>query len=505
MMESAVRHFSVEQLRLLGKVKDVPFLGISVYRLLMSAALLASDAFALLLSGWSAIMIRTFMGQHPALSFLPLSPYFEPSVYQRFIPGFLVFLMVYATRRLYPAIGINRVDEVRLLTISTSLVSALFATILFLLQRGSLYSRLAFALFWAAAILLVPIGRVMIRKLLVRLSLWGVPVGVVGSGPKTSRTISFLENHPNLGFQPRFVFDGSERDQRKGDQISDIDVQSLEHASPKPILEKVDTLVVVQNETAEHLIDTLVSEINGRLPRIVMMPDLPAVGSIWVRPMDLGGVLALKIYNNLANPWERILKRTLDLFLGSFLTLAALPIMLLIAVAIKLDSRGPLFYGHKRIGADGRVFMCWKFRTMVQDADQILHDYLNRHPAQKREWEVSQKLKRDPRITRVGRLLRKFSLDELPQLWNVFKGEMSLVGPRPIVDAETSHYKEALRLYESVRPGITGLWQVSGRNDVGYNTRVELDSYYVRNWSVWMDLYILARTPIAVFSRDGAY
>jgi lipopolysaccharide/colanic/teichoic acid biosynthesis glycosyltransferase len=142
---------------------------------------------------------------------------------------------------------------------------------------------------------------------------------------------------------------------------------------------------------------------------------------------------------------------------------------------------------------------------MVKDADERLQTCLILHAELREEWDTSQKLKDDPRITRVGKLLRKFSLDELPQLWNVLKGEMSLVGPRPIVDAETNHYGDGLGLYESVRPGMTGLWQVSGRNDIGYSTRVSLDSYYVRNWSVWLDLYILARTPIAVFSRDGAY
>jgi Undecaprenyl-phosphate galactose phosphotransferase WbaP len=417
----------------------------------------------------------------------------------------MIFILVYASRRLYPTIGLNRVDEMRLLTISTSLVVTLYATILFLLQQGLVYSRFVFALFWVLAILLVPISRVIMRRLLARLSLWGVPVGIVGSGPKTSWTAAFLASHPNLGFLPAILFDGAGEFDEDEKEPARVDLGILEHARSKALLKNIDTLVVIQDETPEHILASLVSEVNRSLPRIVMMPDLPQVSSIWVRPIDLGGVLALKIRSNLANPWQGFLKRTLDLALGLLLMLIALPVMALIAAAIKLDSRGSLFYSHRRIGYAGRYFKCRKFRTMVKDADERLQTYLILHAELREEWDTSQKLKDDPRITRVGKLLRKFSLDELPQLWNVLKGEMSLVGPRPIVDAETNHYGDGLGLYESVRPGMTGLWQVSGRNDIGYSTRVSLDSYYVRNWSVWLDLYILARTPIAVFSRDGAY
>src|SRR6185436_3562805 len=168
------------------------------------------------------------------------------------------------------------------------------------------------------------------------------------------------------------------------------------------------------------------------------------------------------------------------------------------ALLIRIDSVGPAFYGHERIGRGRRKFKAWKFRSMRRDADKVLNDYLEKHPELREAWERDHKLKDDPRVTRVGQFLRKTSLDELPQIWNVLMGEMSLVGPRPIVAAEIDKYAEHYEHYVQVLPGITGLWQVSGRNNTTYNERVALDVYYVQNWSVWLDIYILACTAKVV-------
>jgi Undecaprenyl-phosphate galactose phosphotransferase WbaP len=170
-----------------------------------------------------------------------------------------------------------------------------------------------------------------------------------------------------------------------------------------------------------------------------------------------------------------------------------------------MDSKDSVFFCHKRIGKNDKEIKVWKFRTMIRDADEKLAKYLAQHPELRAEWQATQKLKNDPRITRVGKFLRKSSLDELPQILNVLKGEMSLVGPRPIVNDEVKHYKHVFKLYTRVLPGLTGLWQVSGRNDVDYEMRVRFDEYYVRNWSIWLDLYILLQTIGVVLKRDGAY
>jgi Undecaprenyl-phosphate galactose phosphotransferase WbaP len=182
-----------------------------------------------------------------------------------------------------------------------------------------------------------------------------------------------------------------------------------------------------------------------------------------------------------------------------------LPLAVVVAVLIKVESRGPVFYRHSRIGREGRRIAIWKFRTMAANADRVLDHYLRAHPEMAAEWRRDRKLRHDPRVTRLGRFLRRTSLDELPQLLNVFRGDMSLVGPRPIVTEEIEKYSEAYRLYTRVRPGLTGLWQVSGRNDTSYEERVALDTYYVRNWSPWLDVYLLARTVTAVLARAGAY
>ena len=190
---------------------------------------------------------------------------------------------------------------------------------------------------------------------------------------------------------------------------------------------------------------------------------------------------------------------------GAALALVLLsPLFLILAWKIKKDG-GPAFYGHTRIGKDGKSFKCWKFRSMVMNSQEILKDLLEKDPAAREEFEKNFKLKNDPRITKVGQFLRKTSLDEIPQLFNVLSGEMSLVGPRPVVEAERSYYADNIHYYTAVKPGITGLWQVSGRSDTGYVQRVQLDCTYVKDWSLWNDIVILFKTVYVVVARKGAY
>ena len=198
------------------------------------------------------------------------------------------------------------------------------------------------------------------------------------------------------------------------------------------------------------------------------------------------------------------IKRAFDVVAATALLIVIAPVMLAIAAAIKLDG-GTIIYRHNRIGLGGRPFLCFKFRTMVQDADRCLAAYLETNAQAAAEWAHRRKLSKDPRVTRIGAILRKTSLDELPQLFNVIRGEMSLVGPRPVVQAELDqHYGGAAAAYMSCRPGLTGLWQVSGRSDTCYETRVALDTRYVREWSLLGDIKILAKTLPAVVARRGA-
>ncbi len=201
----------------------------------------------------------------------------------------------------------------------------------------------------------------------------------------------------------------------------------------------------------------------------------------------------------------KAIKRSLDVLLVLLAVPVLLPLMLLIAAAVRLSSPGPIFFSHRRIRGHGVFFTMWKFRTMCVNSAEVLENYLNQNPGARAEWHKTHKLKNDPRVTRVGELLRKTSLDELPQIWNVLNGSMSLVGPRPIVAAEVERYGDCFASYCMVKPGITGLWQVSGRSRTSYQTRVLLDKRYVREWSLSGDIVILFKTFVSVVNQDGAY
>lgn len=201
----------------------------------------------------------------------------------------------------------------------------------------------------------------------------------------------------------------------------------------------------------------------------------------------------------------RVLKRAMDVFLILLASPILLPVMLAITVAIRMTSPGPVFFSHRRIRKHGMFFSMWKFRTMHVDSQQLLDDYLAANPEAHYEWRTTHKLRNDPRITPLGRFLRRTSLDELPQIWNVLEGTMSLVGPRPIVAAEVEKYGRFFADYCKVKPGLTGLWQVSGRSEVSYEERVQLDREYVRTWSLLNDATILVRTLSSVVNQEGAY
>ena len=227
----------------------------------------------------------------------------------------------------------------------------------------------------------------------------------------------------------------------------------------------------------------------------------PVLGA---RAITFDGLGGLEMVSQRQMKALRIEKWILDKGIALLLFLGLLPLFALIGVLVKLTSRGPVFYRQERLGKDGHPIRVWKFRSMYVDAKERLQHILSSDPEAAAEWEKDFKLKKDPRVTPLGRFLRRTSIDELPQLFNVFAGEMAVIGPRPIVQEEVCYYGDSYKVFSSVLPGITGLWQVSGRSDTGYERRVELDTYYVLNWSPWMDVWILLRTVWAVLSMNGA-
>ena len=203
--------------------------------------------------------------------------------------------------------------------------------------------------------------------------------------------------------------------------------------------------------------------------------------------------------------WSGSVSRTFDVAMALVGLLALAPLMCVVAAAVLIEGRGPVIFRHERIGMHDRRFLVFKFRTMCIDGDRVLEEHLQRSPSARREWETDHKLRDDPRVSKLGAFLRKSSLDELPQLWNVLKGDMSIVGPRPIVEAEVVKYGACFDAYCAVRPGITGIWQVSGRSDLTYRRRVEMDALYARKKSISFDLRIILATIPAVLLRKGSY
>ncbi len=268
---------------------------------------------------------------------------------------------------------------------------------------------------------------------------------------------------------------------------------------------QVQQVLIVSSGTHRDDLMRLLKRVLGKVQQLYLLPDLATMDIAEVESYHMGPHPVFSFNQSLRSPFNQVVKRSLDIAISSFGLLFALPLLAVIAVLVKLDSPGPVLYAGKRWGRGGRTFNQYKVRTMIVGAQEALEELLQENPAAQKEWEASHKLREDPRITQLGRFLRSSSLDELPQLFNVLRGDMSLVGPRPKVREEQKKVGVWLENAMIVRPGLTGLWQISGRNDVSYEERVKMDMYYIRNWTIWMDLRILLRTVVVLFKQRGAY
>ena len=401
-------------------------------------------------------------------------------------------------------------EELRSLAFSTSL-AYLGIAIFLVMGRGEQPSRLVFAGAWLVSLPLVPLARWQVRRMFADRLWWGTPAVLFGCGEVLARLGSYLISHKELGIKPEVRVTGLPAPLDAGDTCPRED---SEVSGDLPLLRSEQQVIAFADRCPYACAVVVVSEKDKRhreieiaarlFSSVLLVPesfeDLP----FWVRPVEIGRICCLRVRQNLLDARRLFLKRSMDLILSVAGAVLILPLCLIIGVCIRLESPGPVFFRHDRIGRGGRVIRILKFRTMVNDAQEALARHLAANPDLRREWEADQKLRNDPRITRVGAVLRRTSLDELPQLWNVIRGEMSLVGPRPIVQSEVERYGAAFTAYSRVRPGITGLWQVSGRNDLSYDTRVRIDRYYINNWSTCLDLVILAKTVPVVFGKKGA-
>ncbi len=426
----------------------------------------------------------------------------ELHLYVSLWPLAIFFLCFHAAMGLYAATALHPVEEMRRLTISTSTVFLVLCGMVFLFRVLPSYSRAFFLIAWLTSLILLPLSRNIVRSSLSRKQWWGFPAFVIGSGPSAQAVIESFNRRPELGIKPVAVFDTVPR----STELSGLPILGdPDFASLLARKMKIRYAIVASPELTRAELSKLLTRYSEVFSHLLIVPEFLDFASLWVDTIEIGSVLGLEVRQRLLLRSSRLAKGLMDRALTGAGALFIAPLVGAIALAIRMSSKGPALYSQQRVGKHGVPFRAWKFRTMVVNADEVLRRELEKNPALRAEWELNFKLRDDPRVTAVGRFLRKTSLDELPQLWNVLKGEMSLVGPRPIVDAEVVRYGEGISLLGRVKPGLSGLWQVSGRSNTTYSDRVRLDMYYIRNWSVWLDIFILAKTCAVVLRRQGAY
>ena len=443
-------------------------------------------------------------GLHDLYGLLMGASYHVPNAYLYFwIP--LVFIAFLAISQTYTKMQ-PILETVRQIfyAVLYALITCILA--LYFMQASVLASRLYVVLFGILVLFNIYVGRYILLKLLKVTGALTKPVILIGAGKTAEQVLRSFER--DLGY--RYTVVGILDD----NPISEILPQRFllmgTLGDAEEILRDsgVKTVIVTVPGMEKEKLQALLENVQPYVRDIIFVPDLIGVPLYNVEAQTLFNeqIMMLSLRNNLARRRNRVFKRLFDAFVGGFLCIPILPILLVIAICIKLDSKGSAFFNGQRIGKHGKTFTCYKFRSMYVNASDILEEYLAAHPTAQEEWNTFAKLRDyDPRVTKVGRWIRKYSLDELPQILNVIKGDMSLVGPRPYLPRERKDIGEYLPTITLTVPGITGFWQTSGRNDVSFAGRVAMDTWYVRNWSIWLDLMYLFKTAKIVFTGKGAY
>lgn len=458
----------------------------------------------------------------------------------------------FAAAHLYAPTPPSPPEELRLTTFGITLVFMAFGVTTALGHRA-LFGGVGtgtWVLAWALAIWLVPSGRAIARWRLAKRPWWGHPVVVLGADKLGRAVVRTLLTHHRLGLKPVAILDDdpsrhgtlratfgehdldiesvrteearaagqaykqqdpeadSSRVRAVWGQFSEVEgIPVIGGLSLAPLISQrlgIKTAVVAMPENDPSGVIAAVERFSDSFTRVLLVPDLLNLAHFGAVTQDLGGVLGIEVRRQLLLRGPRIVKRIMDIVLTALGVLVISPVLGLLALLVKFDSPGPVFYTQKRLGQDGVRFSALKFRTMYGDGEQRLKELLAKDERLRAEYEEFHKLSDDPRITRVGKLLRRYSLDELPQLWNVLVGDMSLVGPRPYLEREIPDMYQQEAVILRVKPGITGIWQVTDRNATGFEQRVKLDVEYVRNWSPWLDIYILARTVPVVIVGTGS-
>jgi len=396
--------------------------------------------------------------------------------------GIFLILGMFLLLGLYPGYGLTAIKELEQMGKAVTLAFVLLATISYLNKPFQEFPRSIFPIAWSLSIFALPVMRFATRNFLCRTQIYGVPVTIFGEGQWADKVVQSLLRMRRIGWRPT--------EQYPHERIT---LQEKYKSSE----------IAIIASTPDVLIAGLVRVLNQHFRTVVLIQKTEHLGSLCVETRDLDRYLGLEFHFHLLTRRNRWLKKVTDL-IGSILLLILLgPFLLFLSILIAIDSPGPVLFSQERMGKEFRRFDLLKFRTMVVGAEGKLQQLLEEDSTLKAQYVEFHKLSNDPRVTRVGRILRKFSLDELPQLWNVLKGEMSLSGPRAYMPAELDKMGYYAPTIFRVDPGMTGLWQVLGRSNTSFQKRLEMDEYYISNWSLWMDIYILMKTLGVVVGGTG--
>lgn len=467
--------------------------------------LIINDVAALLTSFLLAYLLRSQL----LLSLVPRfkeqeSLSLETQLSRGFAYGAVVIILVLFYERLYTQ-RLSFWEETKFLLKSVSISFIFILVLVFVSRQYIFFSRATIALAWILSLVVFPFFRYFTKKILIAGGLWKKRVVIIGTNEMSRLLVEGMESNRTLGYE--IVGFLTDEKKKVGEVFSGYPVLgTISQGKSISELENVkDFIVVLPSYSQEELVE-IMEDFDERAETIRMVPNIGSLFTLGVRVENLGDVLALNLNRNLFKPWNILLKVCFEYILIVIFSILILPLVLVLSLLIKLNSKGPVFFVQDRTGKKGRPFRIFKFRSMFVDGDQKLEDYLKENPHVRREWDEFQKIKGfDPRVTKVGKFIRKYSLDEIPQILNVLKGEMSLVGPRPYLPREKEILDKSSAFISRIKPGITGLWQVRGRNLLPFKKRILLDEYYIRNWSLWLDIVILFQTPRVLAKKEGAF
>jgi Undecaprenyl-phosphate galactose phosphotransferase WbaP len=419
------------------------------------------------------------------------------------IPSVFIFFIFYES--LYDS-NLPFWDETKVMVKSISLASITLLAIVTLGKMGDIVSRLILLGMWIASLFVFPIFRFWGKRLLYAACIQRERVLIIGAGNAGRLVLEGLQREKHMGYDVIGFLDDDR--QKIGKTIYGKKIFGSVKEFPGFVKELgIKTVIIAMPSLPPERLSVLTAGVQNDTVNTMIIPDLKGIALLNTALFHLfvEEIFLLHLRNNLKSVTNRFIKRLFDIVLSIVFAFVLIPLIAFFGIIIRLETPGPAIYAHDRIGRNGKIFRCYKFRTMRKDSEEKLKEMLGGSERLRTEWENTWKLKEDPRVTRIGRFLRKFSLDELPQIFNVIKGEMSLVGPRPYLPRERAEIKDNLQVISSAKPGITGLWQVSGRSNVNCKYRVKLDAWYVMNWSLWLDIAILFRTIKVVLRAEGAY